>query len=338
MALKQDYAKLQGRDKAAILMLLIGEEQCAALFGRMHEDEIKEVSSAIAQLGSVHSSVVEALCAEFTRDIGTQGSLVGSFETTERLLLASLPKDRAAQIMEEIRGPAGRTMWDKLGNVNEGVLANYLKNEYPQTVAVVLSKVKPDHAGRVLSLLPESFSIEVVMRMLRMESVQREVLDGVEQTLRLEFMSNLARTSRRDSHEMMAEIFNSLDRQTENRFVSALEERNREAAEKIKALMFTFDDLKRLSSQHIQVLLRNAEKDKLPIALKGASEPLRNLFFGNLSERAGRMLQDDIAALGPVKLRDVDEAQAGLVALAKQLASTGEIEIGEGGAADEMVA
>jgi len=338
MALKQDYAKLKGRDKAAILMLLVGEEQCGKLFGRMHEDEIKEISSAIATLGSVHASVVEELCAEFTRDIGMQGSLVGSFETTERLLLASLPKDRATQIMEEIRGPAGRTMWDKLGNVNEGVLANYLKNEYPQTVAVVLSKVKPDHAGRVLSLLPESFSIEVVMRMLRMESVQREVLDGVERTLRSEFMSNLARTSRRDSHEMMAEIFNSLDRQTENRFVSALEERNREAAERIKALMFTFDDLRRLSSQHIQVLLRNVEKDKLPVALKGASETLRDLFFSNLSERAGRMLQDDIAALGPVKLRDVDEAQASVVALAKQLASTGEIEIGDGGAADEMVA
>jgi flagellar motor switch protein FliG len=173
--------------------------------------------------------------------------------------------------------------------------------------------------------------------MLRMESVQREVLDGVERTLRSEFMSNLARTSRRDSHEMMAEIFNSLDRQTENRFVSALEERNREAADKIKALMFTFDDLKRLSSPHIQVLLRNAEKDKLPLALKGASEALRSLFFGNLSERAGRMLQDDIAALGPVKLKDVDEAQASLVSLAKQLAASGEIEIGEGGAADEMV-
>ena len=180
MSLKQDYSKLNGRDKAAILMLTLGEEQCGKLFGRMHEDEIKEVSSAIAQLGSVHASLVESLCSEFVRDIGSHGGLIGSFETTERLLLASLPKDRAAQIMDEIRGPAGRTMWDKLGNVNEAVLANYIKIEYRQTVAVVLSKVKPDHAGRVLSLLPESFSIEVVMRMLRMESVQRDVLDGVE--------------------------------------------------------------------------------------------------------------------------------------------------------------
>ena len=336
MAMKQDYSRLKGREKAAILMLAIGEELATKMLTMMHEDEIKEISGAIAQLGSVQAAVIEALCAEFTRDIGTQGSLVGSFETTERLLLAALPKDRASQIMDEIRGPAGRTMWDKLGNVNEAVLANYLKNEYPQTVAVVLSKVKSDHAGRVLSLLPESFSIEVVMRMLRMESVQREVLDGVEKTLRSEFMSNLARTSRRDSHEMMAEIFNSLDRQTESRFVSALEERNREAAERIKALMFTFDDLRRLSPVHIQVLLRNIEKDKLPLALKGASESLRDLFFANISERAGRMLLDDIASLGPVKLRDVDEAQASIVVLAKQLAASGEIEISQSGG-EEML-
>src|SRR6185437_15369344 len=152
-------------------------------------------------------------------------------------LQRALPRERAAQIMEEIRGPAGRTMWDKLGNVNEAVLANYLKNEYPQTVAVVLAKVTPDHAARVLALLPENFAMEVIMRMLRMEAVQKEVLDGVERTLRTEFMSNLARTARRDSHEMMADIFNNLDRNAENRFMSALEERNRESAERIKQLM-----------------------------------------------------------------------------------------------------
>ena len=327
---------LSGRDKAAILMLAIGEQQCAKLFEQMHEDEIKEVSSAIAQLGIVKAPVVEALCAEFTTSLGGQSTLIGSFETTERLLMATLPKDRAAQIMEEIRGPAGRTMWDKLGNVNEAVLANYLRNEYPQTVAVVLSKVKPDHAGRVLALLPENFAIEVVMRMLRMETVQREVLDGVERTLRSELMSNLSRTSKRDSHELMAEIFNSLDRQTESRFVTALEERNREAAERIKSLMFTFDDLRRLSGPSIQALLRVVEKDKLPLALKGASEAVRALFFANLSERAGRMLTEEIATLGPVKLRDVDDAQAGVVLLAKQLAASGEIEIQQAGA-EEMV-
>jgi len=216
------------------------------------------------------------------------------------------------------------------------VLANYLKNEYPQTVAVVLSKVRSNHAARVLSLLPESFAMEVVMRMLRMESVQKEVLDGVESTLRSEFMSNLARSTRRDAHEMMAEIFNNLDRQSEQRFILALEERNREAAERIKSLMFTFDDLQRLTPAAVQTLLRSVEKDKLPLALKGASEKLRELFFGNLSERASKMLRDEIEGLGPVKLRDVDDAQSSIVVVAKELAAQGQIEINEAGD-DELV-
>jgi flagellar motor switch protein FliG len=325
-----DARALPGPQKAAILMLALGEERCAHIFGHMHEDEIKELSAAMAQLGPVQADTVDRICNEFSENISGAGSLVGGFENTERLLLKTLPRERVSQIMEEIRGPAGRTMWDKLGNVNEVVLANYLKNEYPQTVAVVLSKIRADHAARVIALLPEGFAMEVVMRMLRMESVQRDVLDGVERTLRAEFMSNLSRSTRRDAHEMIAEIFNNLDRQAEARFIAALEERNRESAEKIKSLMFTFDDLQRLTPMAVQMLLRSADKDRLPLALKGASEKLRELFFSNLSERAGKMLRDDIEALGAVKLRDVDEAQAGIVALAKELAAQGQIEIGEG--------
>ncbi len=336
MARAADQLAMTGPQKAAILMLAMGEEHCARLLNMMHEDEIKEVSSAMAQLGSIKADTVEILCQQFAENMGTAGSLIGNFESTERLLQKSLPRDRVGQIMEEIRGPAGRTMWDKLGNVNEAVLANYLKNEYPQTVAVVLSKVRADHAARVLTLLPEGFAMEVVMRMLRMESIQRDVLDGVERTLRAEFMSNLAHSARRDAHELMADIFNNLDRTAESRFLMALEERNREAAERIKALMFTFDDLARLSSASMQVLLRSVDKEKLPLALKGASEKLREMFFKCMSERAGKMLLDDIAALGPVKLRDVDDAQASIVLSAKELAQTGEIEIG-GGKDEELL-
>ena len=329
MASTDDVRSLGGAQRAAVLMLALGEEQCSRLFGMMHEDEIKDISTAMAQLGAIRADVVERLCIDFTDGMGSAGHLIGSYESTERLLQKSLPRDRASQIMEEIRGPAGRTMWDKLGNVNEAVLANYLKNEYPQTVAVVLSKVRPEHAANVLTLLPEAFAMEVVMRMLRMESVQKDVLDGVERTLRSEFMSNLARSTRRDSHEMMAEIFNSLDRSAEGRFLAALDERNRDSAERIRSLMFTFEDLQRLTQQAMQVLLRTVEREKLPIALKGASEKLRDLFFKSMSDRAGKMLKDDIAALGPVRLRDVDEAQAGFVTAAKELAAQGQIEISE---------
>jgi flagellar motor switch protein FliG len=330
MAGSNELEGIRGSQKAAILMMALGEEHCTRLFGLMHEDEIKEISTAMAQLGPVKAEAVEKLCKDFTQAMGQSANLIGSFESTERLLQKTLPRDRAAQILEEIRGPAGRTMWDKLGNVNEAVLANYLKNEYPQTVAVVLSKVKPDHAARVLALLPENFALEVVMRMLRMESVQRDVLDNVERTLRSEFMSNLARSTRRDAYEMMAEIFNNLDRQSEARFITALEERSRDSAERIKSLMFTFKDLERLSSAAVQVLMRQVEKDKLPLALKGASVAIRDLFLSSMSERAAKMLRDDIAALGPVKLRDVDDAQAGIVAMAKELAAQGQITLAQG--------
>jgi flagellar motor switch protein FliG len=335
---REDIRSMTGPERAAVLLLALGEEHAAKLFALMDDEEIKELSQTMANLGNVSSNVVERLFVDFADQISATGSLVGSYDSTERLLQKVLDKERVDSIMEEIRGPAGRTMWDKLGNVNEAVLANYLKNEYPQTVAVVLSKIKPEHAARVLAQLPESFAMEVIMRMLRMEAVQKEVLDDVERTLRTEFMSNLARTSRRDAHEMMAEIFNNLDRASESRFINALEERNRDSAEKIKALMFTFEDLGRLDPGAVQTLLRNVDKTKLGIALKGASESLRDLFFSNMSERAGKLLKEEMEAMGPVRLRDVDEAQMHMVTVAKELAAKDEIIIADKrGGEDELI-
>ncbi len=334
---EKDFRQLKGSDKAAILMLALGEEHSSKLWPLLDDEEIKEISQNMANLGSVNSEVVEKLFLEFVNNFSSTGSLSGTFDSTERLLMKALPSDRVTQIMEEIRGPAGRTMWDKLANVNENVLANYLKNEYPQTVAVVLSKIRPEHAARVLAALPEEFSMEVVMRMLRMEAVQKEVLDKVEQTLRTEFMSNLARTNRRDSHEMMAEIFNSLDRNTEARFLAALEERSRDAAERIKALMFTFEDLIKLDPSGVQALLKAVEKDKLGLALKGASETLRDLFFSNMSERASKLLREEMESMGPVRLKDVDEAQMIMVNTAKELAAKGEIMLADNKGDDELI-
>jgi flagellar motor switch protein FliG len=331
-----DASMLTGPEKAAIVLLTLGEEG-TAIWQMLDEEEIKEVSQAMATLGNVTSNVVEVLLVEFISNVSGGGTVMGSFEQTQRLLASFLDPDKVDGLMEEIRGPAGRTMWDKLGNVSEGVLANYLKNEYPQTVAVVLSKVKPDHASRVLGALPEDFAMECVTRMLRMEPVQREILDKIEQTLRTEFMSNLARTSKRDSHEMMADIFNSFDRQTETRFISALEERNRDSAERIRALMFVFEDLSKLDPGGVQTLLRAVDKAQLGLALKGASEDLRTLFFSNMSERAARILREDMENMGPVRLRDVDQAQMAMVQSAKDLAQKGEIMIAGSSGDDELI-
>ncbi|HAD26345.1 MAG TPA: flagellar motor switch protein FliG, partial [Alphaproteobacteria bacterium] len=152
-----------------------------------------------------------------------------------------------------------------------------------------------------------------------------------------EFMNNLARTNRRDAHEVMADIFNNFDRQTEGRFLSALEERNRESAERIRALMFTFEDLGKLDPGSVQTLLRNFDKDKLGLALKGASDGLRDMFFSNMSERAGKILREDMEAMGPVRLSEVDEAQMSMVMLAKDLAASGDIMIADGNSDDELI-
>jgi flagellar motor switch protein FliG len=329
--------KLSGPERAAILMLALGEQYGGKIWSLLDDDELRSLSVVMSTLGTIEAESVESLLLEFVGRLSASGALMGTYDATERLLQQYLPTERVGGIMEEIRGPAGRNMWEKLSNVQEEVLANYLKNEYPQTVAVVLSKLRPEHAARVLAILPEDLALDVVNRMLKMESVQKEVIERVEQTLRTEFMSNLSQTRRRDAHEVMAEIFNNFDRQTETRFMTALEDDNRDAAERIKTLMFTFDDLTRLDSASAQTLMRHIDKDKLAVSLKGASETVRQFFMSNMSARAAKMLVDDMNAMGPVRLRDVDDAQGQLVNLAKDLAAKGEIMISKSRSDEELI-
>lgn len=337
MRVREDYRTLNGSEKAAILMLALGEEHTAKIFENMDDDEIMEISQTMANLGKISANVIERLFVDFSEQMSTTGSLVGTLDSTERLLTKVMGRDRVDQIMEEIRGPAGRTMWEKLGNVNEEILANFLQKEYPQTVAVVLSKIDTDHAARVLALLPEGFAMEVIHRLLRMEAVQKEVLDDVERTLRSEFMTNLARTQRHDSHEMMAEIFNALERSVETKFMESLEESAPESAEKIRSLMFTFEDLTKLDPTAIQTIIRAVDKDKLTIALKGSTESLRDLFFSNMSERAAKIMKEDMTSMGPVRLKDVEESQQNVVSVAKDLEARGEIVISSGSEEDELI-
>lgn len=337
MRVREDYRTLSGPEKAAIFMLALGEDYTAKIFEHMDDDEIMEISQTMASLGKISANVVERLFVDFSEQMSSTNALVGTLDSTERLLNKVLGTDKVDQIMEEIRGPAGRTMWEKLGNVNEEILANFLQKEYPQTVAVVLSKIQTEHAARVLSLLPENFGLEVIHRMLRMEAVQKDVLEDVEKTLRTEFMSNLARTQRRDSHELMADIFNNLERSVETKFLEELEKSSPESAEKIRSLMFTFEDLMKLDPSAIQTVIRAVDKEKLPIALKGATETLRDLFFSNMSERAAKIMKEDMAAMGPVRLREVEEAQQYIVTVTKELEARGEIVVATGAEEDELI-
>jgi flagellar motor switch protein FliG len=324
-------AELTGAEKAAVVMLALGEDASQPLWRSFDEDELREVTLAISKLGSVAAEVVEELLYEFVSSLSSTGSIMGSLESARRLLQGVLPEDKVASILEDIRGPAGRTMWDKLANVNERVLSGYLRNEHPQTIAVILSRIRPDHAAKVIAELPDMLGEEVVNRLLTLGPVQKTVLDQIEQTLKTEFMASLSQGQDRDPYEMVADIFNRFDRQTERRFLTALESKNPSAAERIKALMFVFEDLARLDGQDIQTLLRHVDKPALATALKGSDDAVRNAFFANMSERAANILRDDIEVMGPVRLREIDAAQTKIVDLARRLADEGDIFLSKGG-------
>ena len=337
MAPELDLQGLAGSEKAAMLMMAIGEEGAAQLLAMMEESEIRALSHHMANLGPAKTEVVEALLADFTRQLTGNGSVVGDCDSTERLLSRVLDRRRVDDIMNEIRGPDGRSLWSQLAGVEAQPLADYLQSEYPQTAAVVLSRLDPAQAAAVLSALTQDYAAEVVARMLKMDAVQEEVLREVEQSLRDDFMANLPQRAERDPHQMMATIFNHMDQTAEGRFLEGLDDRDRAAAERIKALMFTFEDLAKLSASAAQTLLSEADNDPLCLALKGASERLRSFFLSNMSERAGKMLREDMEALGPVRLREAEDAQSEIVELAKALAAKGDIAIADERGGDKLV-
>mgnify|MGYP001275150839 CR=1 FL=1 len=328
MRLSDDYQTLTGYEKAAVLLLSVGDAYSAKLFASLEEDEIRMISQSMSELGAVSSVIVEQLFAEFAEQVATTGDLVNTPEITERILRKVREENPSDETMEQIASYEGHSMWEKLSNVSEQQLANYLKNEYPQTIAVVMAKLKPQHAAKVMEFLPETLSMEVIERMLDLESVKKEVFDDVEETLHREFISTLSRQDTRDSHEAVAEIINGMDRSTEAKLMNMLEETDSGAANKIRALMFTFEDLANINAAGIQTLVRSVDKKRLIIALKGASEKVRWAFFENMSERAEKLIHEDMHHLGPIRLREVDEAQAEILEIAKDLASRGEIMIG----------
>jgi flagellar motor switch protein FliG len=331
------FAEMPGTQRAAALLLLLGEEDGAPIWRMLEEDEVKKVSHAMVQLGSLEAEAVEHLIVDFVSRLSASGGITSSFERTEALLLKIFPPEQVSVIMAEVKGASTRRVWASLTQIDPEILASFLRNEYPQTVAVILSRVRSDYAAKVLTILPEDFAIDVLNRMLRMETVQKEALRHIEEILRVEFVSTIAQTTRRDAHELLADVFNAFDRQTEIRFLTALDQANRGSAKKIRQLMFTFDDLMKLDAGSVQTLMRSVDRDVLARALKGASDPVRAYFFANMSSRSAKNMQNDMESLGPIRLKDVDEAQAKMTDLAKELAEKGEIMIAKNSAEEELV-
>lgn len=331
------FEGLKGAEKAAVVLLALGEEQATGLMSRLDETELAQVTRAMATFGKLPPELVRE-AARALEDLVLKGAAIsGGALSTERLLSRFLPPERVSEIMTEIRGPAGRTTWEKLSNVNEQMLANYLKAEYPQTVAVVLSRLRPDHAAKVLPLLPQKLLLDVVARMINLGTVQREVLGEVENTLHQELMASLGGARVADPHAQMAEIFNRTDPNTLDSIFSGLENEMPEQIQDIKDKMFTFEDLARVDPSALLAVIRQVDGKALAVALKGTTEEMRNVFIGALSPRAAGILQEEIALLGPIRLRDAQEAQATIVQTARDMAARGEIMLPRGSGDDDLI-
>lgn len=318
-------AKMSGVQKAAILLLSVSDEVAANIFKKLNDEEVKEISHAMSSLGVISPHLVDTVVQDFGDDIFNNSIFLGNLHTTARLLGKIMEPDKVKSLLEDIRGPQGRDTWEKLGNVSEELLALYLQNEQPQTVALVLSKLPPEHAAKVLAQLPEKLAFDAIVRVLNMGVVKKEVIEGVEKILRAEFISTIGKTMKRDSCEMIADILYNMDRASEAKYLTMLESSAPESAQRVKDLMFTFEDLAKLDDKGMQVVIRTVDKAKLTIALKGASDKIKELFFKNMSQRAARIVVEELESMGPVKVRDVDEAQSAIIKTVKDLIEKGEV-------------
>ncbi len=330
--IRDSYESLTGPEKTAIMLLTLGEDRAAPILERLDESEVRIVTRSMSTLGSITAELLEELITRFTESFAKGGSVIGSADTAERMLRSFLPSDKVADIMNFIRGPGGRSTWEKMSMVNDAMLAKYLQGEHPQTIAVVLSKIAPDQASHVLSDLPEEIVPDVIKRMISMKSVPKEVLQDIEDMLQRDLMLNYTVSSDSNNFEHLAEIFNRTESDRCEELFTTLKTSHEDAIDQIKQLMFTFEDLLELDELSLRTVVRACDNDTLMYALKGCTEEIRGKILSNLSERARAILLDNMDTLGPILMRDVEAAKAKMVAKAKELAETNAIVIERGGA------
>lgn len=312
-------------DKAAIIIMALDDTRSKRLVSRLGEDELRRLSTAMARMGRASFHTVEETIAEFRAEIGHTCNIVGGMAAAEKMLRQMLPPDKVAEIMDEIRGPDGKNIWEKLAHLQPQTLAGYLRNEYPQTAAVILTKLPTVQAAKVLRFLPNRIGADIALRMVRMNSVQRSVLTDIEETLKREFTSELSRATERDSTSIVAEMLNRSDQDVVDRILAALEEKEPQAAARIRRIMFTFEDLRRIDPMTFGLLIAEIPPEKLPIALANASEDLRALFFSKMSERARKMLEEEMESMVPPRRKQIEEAQSEIIGTAKRLIDEGRL-------------
>lgn len=331
---------LNGNQKAAILLLTLGVEAAAQIFKQLEEEEIEVLTSEITQMKRVSAKVSGAVIEEFEQMVRAQEYMAtGGIRYAQELLEKAMGKNKAAEIIARLQGLKGANCFVALKKVDPRFLLDSVRQEYPQTIAVILSHLEPQSSASVLAGLPQEIRSDVIMRIANMDKTNPEVINEIERILdgRLSSVVN-QEVSISGGIKQVAEILNCMDRSSERGVFQALQENDLAMADEIRKLMFTFDDLTRVDDRGIQRVLKEVEQKELALAMKAAGPEVADKLFKNMSERAAGLLREEIEYLGSVKLRDVESAQQKIVGVVRRLEEAGEILVqGRGGAEEEVI-
>ena len=330
--------ELSNTEKAALTLLSLGKELAAQVMQHLNEQEVKRISRAFMAVSEVGRETQFSISQEFRRMLKAGDTMLVDGREFAKDVIASAFGDTAGEgLLEYITGTKKEPISSIIAEVPEKILHGFIQAEHPQTVSFLMTKMNPDQAAAVLTHMQEEMQTDVLIRIANLNNVKADVVDEVREVLRSQLRSSDLQEEEIGGPKSAADILNFVDRNNEERIITEIEEMYPDLAEQIRNLMFTFEDCKKIDDKGIQTVLKEVPREQLVLALKTASEELRDLLFRNVSQRAAQMIKDDLDALGPVKLKDVEKAQQGFVDIVRRLEAEGKIVIGGGGAEDQMV-
>lgn len=338
MAAPKDQ-KLTGKQKAAILLISLGPESSASVYKHLSEEEIEKLTLEISSVKKVDSDIKEEVFEEFyniamAQDFITQGG-IGYAKT---VLEQALGADQAQNIINRLTSSLQVRPFDFARRADPAQILNFIQNEHPQTIALILSYLDPQQAGQILSELPQEMQADIAKRIAVMDSTAPEIINEVEAILERKLSSTVTQDyTQTGGVEAVVEVLNGVDRSTEKTILDALEIQDPELAEEIKKRMFVFEDIATLDNRSIQRVIRDCENEDMLLSLKVSSTEVQNVVFRNMSQRMVETFKEELEYMGPVRLRDVEEAQSRIVAVIRRLEETGEIIIARGGGDDIIV-
>ncbi|WP_071459442.1 flagellar motor switch protein FliG [Bacillus massilinigeriensis] len=336
---KRENRQLTGKQKAAILLISMGPDVSASVYKHLSEEEIEKLTLEISGVRKVDSAAKEEIVEEFhnialAQDYISQGG-IGYAKT---ILEKALGPDQASVIINRLTSSLQVRPFDFARKADPGQILNFIQNEHPQTIALILSYLDSSQAGQILSELPQEMQADIARRIAMMDSTSPEIISDVEQVLERKLSSTVTQDyTQTGGIESVVEVLNGVDRSTERTILDALEIQDPELAEEIKKRMFVFEDIVTLDARAIQRVIRDSENEDLMLSLKVSSEEVKEIVFKNMSQRMAETFKDEMEYIGPVRLRDVEEAQSRIVSTIRRLEDAGEIVVARGGGDDIIV-